>query len=39
MVDKITTLPKTNLRERLGRLGDDDLVRLNRAAVVFLGFG
>jgi mRNA interferase MazF len=37
MVDKITTIPKANLGERIGRLSDDDLVRVNRAAVVFLG--
>jgi mRNA interferase MazF len=37
MVDKITTVPKANLRQRVGRLRDDDLIRLNRAAVVFLG--
>ena len=38
MVDKITTVPKSNLGQRIGRLSDDDLVRLNRAVVVFLGF-
>ena len=37
MVDKIATVPKVNLGQRLGRLSDDDLARLNRAAVVFLG--
>ncbi len=37
MVDKITTVPTANLGQRVGRLSDDDLVRLNRAAVVFLG--
>jgi mRNA interferase MazF len=37
MVDKITTVPKANLGERIGRLNDDDLTRLARAAVVFLG--
>jgi mRNA interferase MazF len=37
MVDKITTLPRDSLRERLGRLAEDDLVRLNRAVIVFLG--
>jgi mRNA interferase MazF len=36
MVDKIMTVPKTRLGERLGRLNDEDLVRLNRAFVVFL---
>lgn len=37
MVDKITAVPKANPEPRVGRLSDDDLVRLNRAAVVFLG--
>jgi mRNA interferase MazF len=37
MVDKITTVPKTKLGARLGRLGDEDILRLNRAALVFLG--
>ena len=37
MVDKITTMPRTNLRDRLGRLADADLVRLDRALLVFLG--
>jgi mRNA interferase MazF len=37
MVDKLSTVPKTNLGQRIGRLGDEDLVRLDRAIVVFLG--
>jgi mRNA interferase MazF len=37
MVDKITTMPRDGLRERLGRLPEDDVVRLNRALIVFLG--
>lgn len=37
MVDKVTTIPRANLREHLGRLPDADLVRLNRALIVFLG--
>ena len=37
MVDKITTVHRTRLGERIGRLSDDDLVRLGRAVVVFLG--
>lgn len=37
MVDKITTMPRANLRDRLGRLTDADLVRLDRALLVFLG--
>jgi mRNA interferase MazF len=37
MVDKVTTVPRTNLGDRLGRLRDDELVQLNRSLVVFLG--
>lgn len=37
MVDKITTVPRAKLGERIGRLGDDDMVRLGRVLVVFLG--
>lgn len=37
MVDKVTTMPRTNLRNRLGRLTEPDLVRLGRAMIVFLG--
>ena len=37
MVDKITTVPKTKIGSRVGRLDDEDVVRLNRAILVFLG--
>jgi mRNA interferase MazF len=37
MVDKITTVPRTKLGSRLGRLDDAQMLRLNRAMVVFLG--
>lgn len=37
MVDKLTTMPRVNVRDRLGKLADADLVRLDRALVVFLG--
>jgi mRNA interferase MazF len=37
MVDKITTVPRSKLGERVGRLGDDDMVRLGRAVLVFFG--
>jgi mRNA interferase MazF len=37
MVDKITTVPKTRIGARVGRLADEDVVRLNRAVLVFLG--
>jgi len=37
IVDKITTVPKAKLGERVGRLDAEDIVRLNRAVLVFLG--
>jgi mRNA interferase MazF len=37
MVDKITTVPKTKVRARVGRLDDEDIFRLNQAVLVFLG--
>lgn len=37
MVDKITTVPKSKIGSRVGRLDDEDVLRLNRAVVVFLG--
>ena len=37
MVDKLTTVPKAKVGSRIGRLADSDLLRLNRAVVVFLG--
>jgi mRNA interferase MazF len=39
MVDKITTVARTKVGKHVGRLDDEDLVRLNRAIVVFLGLG
>jgi mRNA interferase MazF len=37
MVDKITTVPKTKVGARVGRLDDEDILRLNQALFVFLG--
>lgn len=37
MVDKVTTVAKSKLGTRIGRLDDADIVRLNRAMLVFLG--
>jgi PemK-like, MazF-like toxin of type II toxin-antitoxin system len=37
MVDKVTTVPKSKIGARFGRLVDEDMVRLNRAVLVFLG--
>jgi len=37
MVDKITTVPRSRLGNQIGRLDDEDMVRLGRAVLVFLG--
>ncbi|MGH9293848.1 MAG: type II toxin-antitoxin system PemK/MazF family toxin [Acidimicrobiales bacterium] len=37
MIDKITTVRRSRLGDRVGELSDADVVRLNRAVVVFLG--
>jgi mRNA interferase MazF len=37
MVDQVTTVAKDKLGQRVGRLADEDLVRLNRALLLFLG--
>lgn len=37
MVDKLTTVPRAKIGSRVGRLDDEDMLRLNRAVVVFLG--
>jgi mRNA interferase MazF len=37
MVDKITTVPKSKVGRRVGRLSEKDALRLNRAILVFLG--
>jgi mRNA interferase MazF len=39
MVDKFTTVPRAKPGMRIGRLADQDMVRLNRAVIVFLGIG
>src|SRR5947208_869726 len=36
MVDKITTVPKSRIGRHIGRLDDEDVVRLNQAVLVFL---
>lgn len=36
-VDKLTTVHRSRLEKRVGQLGDEDLIRLGRAVVVFLG--
>ncbi len=37
MIDKITTVRRDKLQRRVGRLADHDMVRVNRAVMVFLG--
>ncbi len=39
MVDKITTMPRASLAERIGRLSDAEMLRRSRALLVFLGLG
>ncbi len=36
-IDRIMTTPRTKLGKRIGRLSDKDMVRVNRAVLVFLG--
>ncbi len=37
MIDKITTVARTKLQKRVGRLAAEDMIRVNRAVLVFLG--
>ncbi|HZJ10945.1 MAG TPA: type II toxin-antitoxin system PemK/MazF family toxin [Trueperaceae bacterium] len=37
MVDKITTVPKSKVGSQVGRLDDEDVLRLNQAVMVFIG--
>ena len=37
MVDKVAAVPRSRLGQHIGRLGDEDITRLDRALVVFLG--
>jgi mRNA interferase MazF len=37
MIDRITTVPKSKLGLQVGRLDDEDILRLNRAILVFVG--
>jgi mRNA interferase MazF len=37
MIDKVSTVPKSKLGDRIGQLSDTDLLRVNRALLVFLG--
>ena len=37
MVDKLTTVSKERIGDRIGHLDDADVMRMNRAILVFLG--
>jgi mRNA interferase MazF len=37
MADKVTSVSRTKLGRRIGRLSDGDMARLNRVLLVFLG--
>ena len=37
MIDKITTVRRTNVQTRVGRLTSDQLVEVERALMTFLG--
>jgi mRNA interferase MazF len=39
MADKVSTIAKSKLGKYLGALGDDDMRRLERAVMTFLGLG
>ena len=38
MLDKVTTMPRSRLAERLGKVSDADMRKLSRGLLVFLGF-
>lgn len=37
MIDKLVTVPRGRLGDRLGKLDEEDMLRLSRAVLVFLG--
>jgi mRNA interferase MazF len=37
MVDKMTTVARSKFGARVGRLSDEDILRLNRAVLMFVG--
>lgn len=37
MIDKVTTMPRAKLGDRIGRVSDADMVALSRRLFVFLG--
>ena len=38
MLDKVTTMPRSKLGERIGKVSDAEMVALSRGLLVFLGF-
>jgi mRNA interferase MazF len=38
MLDKVTTMPRSQLDERIGKVSDADMLALSRGLLVFLGF-
>jgi mRNA interferase MazF len=38
MLDKVTTMPRSKLGERIGKVSDADMLALSRGLLVFLGF-
>jgi mRNA-degrading endonuclease toxin of MazEF toxin-antitoxin module len=39
MVDKIRTVPKNKLEQRIGHLDAKEMERVNQAILIFLGLG
>lgn len=39
MVDKVSTVTRDKVRQRIGRLDDETMLAVQRALAVFLGFG
>ena len=37
MADKVTTIPKSKLGRHIGRISNQDILRMNQALLVFLG--
>ncbi len=37
MIDKVTTVPRSKLGQRVGKLGDEGMSAANKALLIFLG--
>jgi mRNA interferase MazF len=37
MIDKVTTVPNSKLGAHVGQMSDENMLRLNRSLMVFLG--